>query len=64
MYEEPHGNLDYEGAVRLAEEADAATAAPQPPPVDASEAPILHFTSRKSVTDNGFKHPLWTQPIP
>ena len=39
-YEEPYGNLDYEAAVRLAEEADSAIAAPQPPPVDANEATV------------------------
>ena len=39
-YEEPYGNLDYEAAVRLAEEADAVIAAPQPPPVDANEATV------------------------
>ena len=38
--EDPYGQLDYEAAVRLAEEADAATAAPQPPPVDANEATV------------------------
>ena len=39
-YEEPYGNLDYEAAVKLAEEADSAIAAPQPPPVDANEATV------------------------
>jgi len=39
-YEEPYGDLDYDTAVKLLQEPDAAPAAPQPAPVDANEATV------------------------
>ena len=39
-YEEPYGDLDYEAAVKLLQESDTATTAPQPAPVDANEATV------------------------